>query len=191
MNDINRVEGIVDKSKTILNLATAFSCEMSAYGRYSFFAEKMYQEGYYSVASLFRACSFSEQVHASCHAKVALFLGGTLNAHLTPTSNINIPEMIADMLHDEEKAMSDYPQFIQEAKEEGFYSAVQTFAVALKTDTIHAKYCQQAASSPDYWKFEKHVFYTCYQCGLVREYEKGTCPVCGGPINHFNSFEYK
>ena len=67
-------------SKVLDNLQTAFNGESNAHARYLEFAGKADQEGFGSVASLFRAAARAEQIHADNHAVVIRKLGSTPQA---------------------------------------------------------------------------------------------------------------
>jgi hypothetical protein len=65
------------KRLTETNLKDALAGESQAHIKYLTFADKAEEEGYDNVARLFRAASFSEQVHASKHLKVLSGIGST------------------------------------------------------------------------------------------------------------------
>ena len=54
--------------QTLKNLLAAFNGESNASARYAAFAVKADEEGYLKVASLFRAASRAEQIHAANHS---------------------------------------------------------------------------------------------------------------------------
>ena len=57
-------------TQTLNNLQIAFDGESNAEARYLAFAEKAEAEGYGKVASLFRAASHAEAIHARNHSEV-------------------------------------------------------------------------------------------------------------------------
>ena len=64
------------------NLETAFNGESNAHARYLAFAEKADQEGYFQIASLFRAAARAEEIHARNHEVEIKKLGGTAQAKI-------------------------------------------------------------------------------------------------------------
>ena len=55
---------------TLGNLVAAYNGESNAHVRYAAFALKADEEGFTQVASLFRAASRAEEIHAANHATV-------------------------------------------------------------------------------------------------------------------------
>jgi rubrerythrin len=55
---------------TLANLQTAYEGESNARAKYTAFAVKAVEEGFMDVASLFRAATRAEQIHAENHARV-------------------------------------------------------------------------------------------------------------------------
>ncbi len=73
---IAHVVGVEDLS-VIRNLETAFEEETKISASYKASAAKADAEGYPGIASLFRATARAEQIHASNHARVLRFMGGS------------------------------------------------------------------------------------------------------------------
>ena len=69
-----------EQTQTLKNLQTAFEGESNAAVRYAAFAKKAAEEGYARVATLFRAASRAEQIHAASHSKVIAALGAEAKA---------------------------------------------------------------------------------------------------------------
>src|SRR4051812_39240301 len=65
-------------TETIENLLAAYSGERNATARYMAFAVQAEKEGFHGVASLLRAVAYSEQVHATNHARVLHKYGAEL-----------------------------------------------------------------------------------------------------------------
>jgi len=72
--------------KTLDNLQAAFNGESNAHAKYAAYAEKADKEGFPGVASLFRAASKAEQVHADGHAAVIKAMGAV------PKADVKVPE---------------------------------------------------------------------------------------------------
>ncbi|MDE7100566.1 MAG: rubrerythrin family protein, partial [Anaeroplasmataceae bacterium] len=54
----------LEDSKTYKNLMTAFTGEVQAYAKYSYFASKAKKEGYEQIAALFLETADNEKEHA-------------------------------------------------------------------------------------------------------------------------------
>ncbi|MHA2473369.1 MAG: rubrerythrin family protein, partial [Promethearchaeota archaeon] len=89
------------------NLKAAFAGESQANRKYLAFAEKADKDGFPQIAKLFRAAAEAETVHAHNHLRV---LGGI------KSTEENIQAAIEGENHEFTKM---YPEFIEDAKEEG------------------------------------------------------------------------
>lgn len=69
------------------NLQAAYNGESNAHAKYAAFAKKAEEEGYGAVASLFRAASRAEKIHAENHAEVIRSLGAE------PVADVKTPEV--------------------------------------------------------------------------------------------------
>src|SRR5512140_2017031 len=65
------------KAMTQTNLQEAFAGESQAHMRYMIFADVAEREGLPNIARLFRAASFSEQMHATAHLRALTGIGTT------------------------------------------------------------------------------------------------------------------
>src|SRR5512135_398155 len=105
---------------TLKNLQTAFNGESNAAAKYAEFARQADKEGYGRVASLFRAASRAEQIHAANHAKVLEKLAAKPVAKIEPvhvgTTAENLRVAIAGEEYERDVM---YPDFIQEATKQG------------------------------------------------------------------------
>ena len=174
--------------KTIANLRENYRRENISSGKYATYAQKLRQMGYESLANLFLACSHSEIIHATRHARVALLLGITLETQIAECKAESVSEILEEMLQEERDAMNDYELFLKEAQKEKFSSAMISMSAALRADQTHFEYCQEAAASGDYWKNEDRRFCVCALCGYVHAWTKVICPICGAKPDLFLSF---
>ena len=104
--------------QTLKNLLAAFNGESNASARYAAFAVKADEDGYLKVASLFRAASRAEQIHAANHAKVIVKMGAaapvaTIEAVTVNTTVENLKAAIAGETYEVDVM---YPDFIKEAE---------------------------------------------------------------------------
>ncbi|QUH22892.1 rubrerythrin family protein [Methanobacterium alkalithermotolerans] len=156
----------------IENLKEAFSGESQANRKYLAFAKKADQEGYPHIARLFRAAAAAETVHAHNHLDA---MGGI------KSTEENLKTAIEGEIAEFEEM---YPDFIEEAKEEGNKQAEWTFDVANQVEKIHAQLYQKALEN-----IESKVmvdYYVCNWCGnTVEEKPPEKCPICNAPVEEF------
>lgn len=165
--------------KTEENLAKAFAGESQANRRYLAFARKAEDEGYESVARLFRAAAESETVHALNHFRTMDGIKGTLE-------NLRA----AKGGEDYEKTEM-YPEFIEATKEEGEKEAERSFSWAIEAEKVHSELYGRAIDALESGKrLEMDVLHICRGCGFTVEGEPPEkCPVCGAPREMFRKVE--
>jgi rubrerythrin len=174
--------------KTLDNLMAAYNGESNANAKYLAYAKKADEEGYGAVASLFRAASKAEEVHASRHAEVITALGGT------PAAQINLPEIgttkenLADALKGESYERDTmYPEFLAAARAEGQVDAIRAFNFAKTAEAEHAKFYQSSLDNLESLKGSpKTNYYVCTVCGntvTVIDFDK--CPSCFEPKDRY------
>ncbi len=175
---------------TLKNLLTAFNGESNAAAKYAEFAKKADQEGYGRVASLFRAASHAEKIHAANHARVIEKLGGKAVAKIEKVEAGTTAENLRVAIAGEEYERDVmYPDFIKEAEAQGNNSAVRTFQWALEAETEHARMYSDALKHLSNQR-TKTVFYVCAACGYTTdEKDLMRCPVCNAPREKFDRIE--
>jgi rubrerythrin len=177
----------VEPTKTLQNLQVAYNGESNARARYLAFAQKAEADGYGKVASLFRAAARAEEIHANNHSEVIRQLGGT------PTAEIKAPEVggTAENLDAAIKGESYerdtmYPDFLNQARQDGVKEAFRSFNLARNAEAEHAKLYSQARSNLNAWKGGQQTFYVCPTCGFTTSdlsFEK--CPSSFTPRDKF------
>lgn len=153
--------------KTHNNVYTAFVGEAKAYHRLMAFARKADEEGYTQIAKLFRAIAAAEGVHAERH----LCLLGEAVVKSTE-------ENLASSFERETTVNKVYyPQFIQEAEEEGERQAALAFSQARDVEERHAALYKRALNA--LLRDETHDYHVCQVCGYVAGQEApDRCPIC-------------
>lgn len=152
-------------SKTEKNLKDAFAGESQANRKYLAFAKKAEEEGYISIAKLFRAAAEAETIHAHNHLKE---LGGI------KSTKENLLEAINGETYEFENM---YPQMIEDAKNEGNEGALRSFNYANEVEKVHANLFKKALENID--KKEPVDYYVCSVCGNTFENEAPEkCPIC-------------
>lgn len=166
------------KKMTEDNVKAAFAGESQAHMKYLAFAGAAERESLPNVARLFRAASFSEQVHATNHLNAMAGVGKTA-ANLGAAIDGETFE-VAEM----------YPAYIAVANDQQEKVPVWWFNAALAAEKVHAglytKAKESVAAGRDLGYLPVHV---CGQCGFTVEGEApDKCPVCGAAKDRFTRF---
>jgi rubrerythrin len=166
------------KKMTEENLKNAFAGESQAHIKYLAFADKAQQENLPNVTRLFRAASFSEQVHATNHLRTLDGIGKTADNLVAALEgeNFEVTEM--------------YPAYIKIAQEQGEKGAERTTQWAIAAEKVHAGLYQKAKEALAKGKdAEATPFHVCSNCGFTIEGSApDKCPVCGAPKEKFVKF---
>jgi rubrerythrin len=173
-------EATAKRTSTLDNLQEAFNGESNASHRYMAFASKADMDGYGQIASLFRAASKAEEIHAHNHADVIGKLGAEPRAHIeTPivkSTRENLQAAMDGEIYERDRM---YPPFVEEARASKCPEAVRTFNYALKTEAEHANLFGDALKHMDKMK-RKTSYYVCTVCGYtVQSLNFLKCLVCG------------
>jgi rubrerythrin len=177
----------LEPKSTLEGLQMAYDGESNASAKYLAFAKKADAEGYGRVASLFRAASVAEGIHAAGHAKVIAALGGKPNADIKKAEVKSTKENLQAAIAGETYEFTEmYPVFIAKAREEQKRDAVRSFNRAMNVEKAHAKLYQEALDNLSSWKGPNQEFFVCSVCGntvAVIDFEK--CPVCFEPKSDY------
>jgi rubrerythrin len=151
------------------NAKEAYAGESQANRTYLAFSEKAAEEGFKSIATLFKAASEAEAIHAKKLLKVL----GAID-----TTAKNLEASIAGESHEYE---SMYPGFVRAAEEEKRSDAVLAFTYAMKAEEVHAGLYKKALAALKAGNdLGRVAIYLCPVCGNI---EIGTlpdkCPICG------------
>jgi len=154
-------------TKTQDFLKEAFAGESQANRKYQAFAAKAEKEGYSQAATLFRAASEAEGVHAHNHLRA-------LKAILSTPENLK-----KAISGEDDEYQSMYPPMIETAKAEKLKDAEMSFYYANEVEKIHSRLFNKVLS--DQRKSAETVpYYVCPCCGNTVENEPpATCPICG------------
>jgi rubrerythrin len=174
----------VKVGSTLQNLQAAFNGESNAHARYVAFAQKADEEGYASVASLFRAAARAEEIHASNHAVVIKKLGGTPEAKIEKPSVKSTKENLEAAQKGEIYERDQmYPAFLKKAREDGDTDAIQTFNYAKTAEAEHARlYGEDLKTLATLKGAAKKNYFVCGTCGYtVTKIDFAKCPSCFSP----------
>ena len=182
-----------ENAVTVKNLLAAYEGESNAAAKYASFANKASEDGLHGAASLFRAASRAEQIHATNHARVIQQLGGEVKCEIHPAEVKTTLENLKVALGGEQYEIETmYPEFLAEATQRGNKAAVRTFTYALEAEKTHARLYGEAIAlvaggKLDSWVSEPREFYVCPVCGYTSENEEEheRCPVCNLPWEKF------
>ena len=169
------------------NLQAAFNGESNAHARYLAFAEKAVEEGYPSVASLFRAAATAEKIHADNHAAVLTKAG------LVPTASIENPDvkstaenLAAAIKGETYERDTMYPEFLKVARNARETAAIRTFNYALKAEGEHAKLYADSLKKLASLKGVEETYYVCTVCGYTTtKVDFQRCPGCLTPKENY------
>jgi rubrerythrin len=154
---------------TIENAKEALAGESQANRKYQAFSEKAAEEGFRNVATLYKAASEAEAIHARKLLKVLMAIEGTEK---------NLEASIAGETHE---YTSMYPGFVTAAEAEKRSDAVLAFTHAMKAEEVHAGLYKKAlAAVKSGADLGREKVYLCPVCGnieMVKAPDK--CPICG------------
>ncbi len=173
---------------TLDNLQAAYNGESNASARYLAFAKKAGEEGYGEVASLFRAASRAERIHAATHAGVIKKLGGVPKADVkaaeVKSTKENLQAAVAGETYERDTM---YPEFLAKARKDANRDAMETFNFAKAAEAEHAKMYSDALARLDSLKGSKaKTYYVCTVCGFTTptlDFQK--CSVCFNPKDKY------
>jgi rubrerythrin len=151
------------------NAMEAFAGESQANRKYQAFSEKAAEEGFKNIATLYKAASEAEAIHAKKLLKVLTAIG--------PTEK-NLEASIEGETHE---YTSMYPGFVKQAETESKSDAVLAFTFAMKAEQVHANHYKKALTALKAGHdLGREKIFLCPVCGNI---EIGTvpekCPICG------------
>jgi len=155
------------------NLKEAFAGESQANQKYRAFAKKAEQDGFASIAKLFRLTAEAERIHAEGHLKALDGVGSTVD---------NLQAAIGGETFE---FSSMYPPMLAQAQAEG-HKAARMFGYAVAAEEVHAKLYQQALDVVKQGKDLVAEFYLCPVCGYIEMGKpEAPCPICGTKAEKF------
>jgi rubrerythrin len=171
----------------LTNLQKAHNGELNAKARYLEFAAKADDEGYMSIATLFRAAADSEGIHAKNFAETIAKLGGMPKTELEKPVVKSTRENLETALKAETAERDTmYPAFAKQAEAAKQANAAMFFKASMAAETEHAKFFQQARDKMDAWKAGGKEFAVCQVCGYtVMGKPPLKCIVCASPREKF------
>ncbi|MFO8060370.1 MAG: rubrerythrin family protein [Bacillota bacterium] len=160
------------------NLMEAFAGESQANRRYLAFARKADKDGFPNVARIYRAIAEAETVHALKHLEVAGEIGEVAD------------NLVASEEGERHEYTVMYPEFIEEAEEEGHSRALRGFRQANEAEKVHGKIFSRLLTAvqkgDDGPGGNVEMCPVCGWVGLEDIPER--CPICNTPSERFESF---
>jgi len=155
-------------SDTQANLKEAFAGESQANRKYLAFAKKADQDGFATVARLFRAAAEAETIHALGHLNAMKGVGSTLD---------NLKAAVEGETHE---FTTMYPPMLKQAQADN-HPAKRMFEYAMKAEAVHAKLYAMALEAVKSGKdLAVTAFYLCPVCGHIELGQPPvSCPICG------------
>jgi rubrerythrin len=155
------------------NLKEAFAGESQANQKYRAFAAKAQQDGFDSIAKLFRLTAEAERIHAEGHLKALDGVGSTAD---------NLQAAISGETHE----FSDmYPPMLKQAIADG-HKAKRMFEYAVAAEEVHANLYKMALEAVKQGKDLVAEFYLCPICGYIEMGKpEAPCPICGAKPDKF------
>ena len=172
---------------TLQNLQTAFNGESNAHARYLAFAQKADKEGYFQIASLFRAAARAEEIHAENHADEIKALGGAPQAKIeTPVVKSTKENLEAAIKGETYERDVMYPEFYKQARAAGIAGAVQTISYASAAEAEHAKLFTTALNNIETMRAKGMTYYVCTICGYTTtNLDFAKCHTCYSPKDKY------
>ncbi len=169
------------ESKTIKNLYTAFTGEVTAHAKYLLFEEKAQEEGFEQIAEIFKYSAENELEHAKLWFKALGFLKETKN---------NL-EDAKSAEHFEASEM--YLEFAQTAEEEGFIQLARLFRGVAKIEANHEKRFEKLLENienNEVFEKDNEVMWECRECGHIHVGKEAPkmCPICNSEQAFFQIF---
>lgn len=179
------------ESKTARNLLLSYSAEGQARTRYNLFSTQAQEEGLIQIANIFNKTADQEYQHGYRFFK--FFNGGELEITGTFPAGV-LKDTHANLIASAELELyvhdHMYKVFAEEAEEEGFQRAADTFYAINISEKHHEMMFRELADnlmSGRAFKREEKVIWQCLSCGYLHE---GTtppdkCPACVKPPGYF------
>jgi rubrerythrin len=193
-NKTEKVESIKEanidyKSKNIENLQSAYKGEVTATAKYKAYADKADLEKYHLIGLLYKAVSFSENIHANNHKQVLSELGKTVPV-ISPDYMVNTTKenLSNDITGESYEFNTMYPDFLQVAEKAGSQTAVTSLSYAFKTEKKHKVFYEKALGdlNSNTLMTLPAVYFICPTCGNTYENVlPGHCDFCNTLNNKF------
>jgi rubrerythrin len=181
-------------SKTEQNLLAAFAGESQARNRYSFAAGIARKEGYEQISSLFLETSDDEKQHAKLFFKQLQGGETTITAsYPAGVGGDTLAQLKAAAAGERHEWTTLYTGFAEDAIQEGFQSAAETFKQVAAVEQWHERRYNklvEAVQNKIVFKRPQKALWKCRECGRVVESLEAPlkCPTCAHPQAFFELY---
>ena len=132
-------------AKTIENMQTAYKGEKTATAKYAAFSKKAEEDGFHTIALLYKAVAMAESIHAKNH-KAVIEDAGAAVPEITPKYIVkSTKENLSDDIKGEAyEAKTMYPNFLRDAETGNNQMAIVSLTYAMKTEVKHNIFFEEA-----------------------------------------------
>lgn len=178
---------------TLANLHSAFAGESQAHMRYGIYADRAEKDDFSSVAKLFRAIRYAEEIHATNHFVVLRKeVGDATTVAVAGFGLGKTAENLKIAIAGEEFEVAEmYPAYKAVANAQEEKAALRSFDWAWQAEQTHAALYKEALDAVEQGKDpEFAAIYVCPQCGhtIVGEPPE-KCPICGMAREKYVKFD--
>jgi len=171
-------------------LLAAYNADADAAANYDAFAAKAQEEGYESVAVLFKALSRSSSMLAEKRSSVLTKMGGTVTRTETLAEVKGTADNLATALQlatERAKAYGEHSATAEAAKNNRLTMVLKAGGTITEA---HAEMLTAAMGDLEGWKAAGKELYVCTVCGEVMTTpEPEKCPICAAPSSKFETFK--
>ena len=174
-------------------LIKAFAGESQARMRYTIFAQRAEEEGFFQIRDIFIETAEQEKAHAT-RLFACLDSGDalTLGDAAYPAGKVGSTKenLLAAAAGEQYEHETMYPEFAEIATKEGFKEIAALFRMIGKAEVNHDKRYQAFVKKLDAGFFsseDDETVWECIACGYTQVGPDAPkfCPVCGKPIAYF------
>jgi rubrerythrin len=179
--------------KTINNLAKAFIGESQARNRYAFFAKIAKKEGFEQIGEIFDITSDQEKQHAKWIYRMLKGLNAekvVVDAEVEITLGDTATNLRSAASGENYEHTSMYPQFAQEAEEEGLMDVATRLRAIAIAEKHHEERFRKALTEVEngtFFKKDREESWICRECGYEHFGTEAPeiCPSCDHPKSFY------
>lgn len=182
------------ESKTRENLMKAFAGESQARNRYTIAAETAKRQGYQALEQIFLFTADQERAHAERFYDLLKGMAG-MTIEICggyPVDHFDgVKELLAAAQHNEMEEFEEvYPEFAEQAKEEGFIEIASAFIQIAKIEEVHGKRfakIEEMLETGKWFEASEIGEWMCLNCGYIHrgKLTPQNCPVCRQERGYF------
>lgn len=176
--------------KTLENLQKAFADTANAKAQHEAFAAKADEEGYKSVAVLFRASAKAESIHLGKYETLIKSMNATAKSEAAKVEVKTTKENLMTALKAVNGNSAVLGDYVKQGGVDKSDKAVMFFTGTREDQASRAKLYRQAVDELDNWKAAGKEFLVCTVCGYTTgDLAVKLCSTCTSPREKFESFK--